>query len=55
MKPEFTPEQKIRIYNVIHARMLRDDPYPHEIIAKEYGGDENAYLMKMAEYHRIEL
>jgi len=49
--------EKLRqaIYEIIRSHQLGDDPDPCVVIAKDYGGDENAYLRVMALHHGIVL
>lgn len=46
-------EQRLEIYRVIGGKKLPDDREPRNVIDEDYGGDENAYLNVMAEYHGV--
>ncbi len=51
----FTVEQKKKIYEFIGAKMAPDDKEPAEVIEESFGGDEEAYLKRMVEWHNIQL
>jgi len=48
-----TQEQRLRIWRAIRRNMHSDDRDPEEIIKKDYGGDEDAYLRIMARWHDV--
>jgi len=50
-----TEAQKKKIWDAILSKAGLDDKDPHSVIEEEYGGNEDAYLIAMAEYLGITL
>jgi len=52
----FTKEQKMRIWQVIHANTQEGDRRPSEVVADApYNGNEEKYLREMAHWHKVAL
>lgn len=52
-KGRLSEKEKKRIYEVIHNNKLPDDREPRDIIAKDFGGNEEVYLLRMADFHGV--
>ena len=52
-EPLLTEEAKIEIRFAIQAKMDREDVHPNEIIKYKYGGNEEEYLLAMANWLKI--
>ncbi len=50
-----TQEKKLEIYRVIAQRTTPDDTPSTEVIERDFHGDEDAYLRKMAGWHNVPL
>ncbi|MEK7147149.1 MAG: hypothetical protein AAB772_02740 [Patescibacteria group bacterium] len=48
-------EEKQKIYAVIYALMESNEKHPNDVIKEDFGGNENAYLIRMAKWHDIPL
>jgi hypothetical protein len=57
MKPNenkpLSKREKIQIREIIQQKMASDDRDPVEVIAREFAGNEDAYLRKMAKWHNL--
>lgn len=50
---KLTEEQKNRVWSTIDKNQCSDDRDPKEVIREDYNGNEDAYLIDMAEWHNI--
>jgi len=50
---ELTSEQKKIIWRTIGERMQEDEKDPYEVIKDDFDGDEERYLIVMADWHGI--
>lgn len=48
-----TPKQREKIWEAINAYDDKWDRLPQEVIAKDFNGDEDAYLKVMAIFHNV--
>lgn len=48
-----TPEQKKKVWGVINDCDNKWDRPAQEVIEKDFDGDEDAYLRRMAKFHGI--
>jgi hypothetical protein len=57
MKKEepLTQEKKREIYKAIAEKTTPNDPPCDQVIREDFKGDEEAYLRKMAEWHKVPL
>lgn len=50
-----TADDKRRVWAAIRRKTQPDDREPRIVIDDRYGGDEDAYLRAMAEYHGVSI
>jgi hypothetical protein len=54
-KKPLTQEKRLEIYRAIAQRTTPDDTPSAEVIKRDFHGDEDAYLRKMAGWHNVPL